>query len=396
MKLRHIALVLVAGLAVAAVAATPSDDPSPERASASSTTLGASSQEAATVAPTAGAAAAGTVATTPPTTAPPTTVPQPIRWVEPPVVAVPMLAPGSRPVIPVPGTDAQVRFMLDIVARPIGNSQITYEHATATGGAVPNDPLVSPGNGSHPHDFAGTVLPDSLPSIAQIHAIAPKFDPASKMAEYGMVHWANGVGHQPGLWHPSVWIRGGEQVEIGAGSALNYVRDPLAHLPTDRLFLLPNGVGWVTEIARIQDTGDGKWRITFDGPTWARRSLLEGGPIDEPLANHDMFWFERSRPPWADSDGIALAKVSWYFKSRELRLEHYPDAPPEFSYAGPDTDITLHMDYVSSSTPLPALDGIQLGQWMLDMTVNAHLFGGSSPLYGRWQLEPADPSSTAG
>jgi hypothetical protein len=327
--------------------------------------------------------------TTSSTTTSSTTAPPPVSdWVEPPIVAVPTLTPGTRPVIPIPGTSLQVRFTADIVARPVGTLQIAYEHATATGQARPNDPLVSPGDGSHDHDFAGIILPDTLPDLALIHQMTPVGDPGSKAAQYGVQHWVDGFGHQPGIWHPSVWLRNGPQLNIGAGSALNYVRDPAAHLDTDRLFLLPDGCGWVSFQTQYHHTGDGKWRVTFNGPTWARRSLLQCGPIGTPEANHDAFWFARSRPPWADSDGIPLAIVSWYFKSGDLKLSTYPTAP-ELSYGGPATDIVPHMDYVSSSSPIPVLGNIQVGQWLLDATVNAHLFGGESPLYGRFRLETA-------
>ena len=216
--------------------------------------------------------------------------------------------------------------------------------------------------------------------------MTPVGDPGSKAAQYGIQHWVNGFGHQPGVWHPSVWLRDGQQLTIGAGSALNYVRDPAAHLPTDRLFLLPNGCGYVTFLTQYHTTGDQKWRLTATGPTWARKSLLQCGPIDSPTANHDMFWFGSSRPPWADTDGIALAKFSWYWKSGSLKLVDYP-SPPPLSFGGPDTDIEFHVDYLSSSSPIPELGGIQFGQFLLDATVNAHLFGGDSPLYGRWRLE---------
>jgi len=333
------------------------------------------------------AALAAAPPTTAPTTAPATTAPTPVSaWTEPPVVSVPVLTPGTRPVIPVPGTDTRLRFTADVLARPVGTMQLAYEHATATGQARPNDPLVTPGDGSHAHDFAGTILTDTA-NLATIHEFAPVVDPGSKIAQYGSGHWLNGIGHQPGVWHPTVFFRDGPQVTIGAGSALNYVRDPAAHLDTDRLFLLPNGCGWVSPINRYHHTGDGKWRITFEGPTWARKSLLTCGPLATPEANHDAFWFARSRPPWADEDGIPLAIVSWYFKSGDLKLTEHP-TPPPLSFGGPNTGILPHMDYVSASSPLPALGNIQLAQWILDMTVNAELFGGDSPLYGRFQIEP--------
>lgn len=318
-------------------------------------------------------------------TLPPTTVPTGSDWVQPPVVPVPVLQPGTRPVVPVPGTNQRLVFTTDVIARPVGTMQLAYEHATATGQARSSDPLVSPGDGSHPHDFAGTILSDTA-DLATIHEFAPVGDPGSKAAQYGIQHWAGGIGHQPGIWHPSVWLRNGQQLNIGAGSALNYVRDPASHLDSDRLFLLPNGCGYVSFVSRYHHTGDGKWRITFEGPTWARKSLLNCGTIASSTENHAAFHFGRSRPDWADTDGIPLAIVSWYFKSGDLKLTNHP-TPPPLSFGGPNTDIEPHMDYVSASSLLPALDGIQLGQWGLDMTVNAHLFGGTSPLYGRFRLE---------
>jgi hypothetical protein len=326
-----------------------------------------------------------TTTTAAPTTAPPTTT----AWVEPPVVSVPVLTPGTRPVVNIPGTNTRIRFTQPIEARSGGgqapNMQVGYEHATATGSPRMADPLVTPGDGSHEHDFAGTILTDTA-TLATIAEFAPVMDPTSKLATQGVNHWFSGIGHQPGLWHPTVYFEGGAQVTIGSGSALNYVRDPGAHLLTDRLFLLPNGCGYVTFNSRYHHVGDGKWRLTIDGPTWARKSLLDCSPIGNPTENHDAFWFDSTRPPWADTDGIPLAKVSWYFKSGDLKLVDHP-TPPPLSFGGPNTDIELHMDYVSASTPVPSLDNIQIGQWLLDMLVNAHLFGNTDPLYGRWQLE---------
>jgi hypothetical protein len=360
--------------------------------STSSTTSTTSSSTSTTSSTTSTTSSSTTSSTT--TTAAPIAQPDSTGWVDPPIVAVPVLQPGTEPIIPIPGTNLRVRFVLPIQARPPGsgkapNMQVAYEHATATGSPLPNDPLVSPGNGSHDHDFAGIVLPDVLPDLSTIHQRTPVGDPASHAALNGIEHWLNGFGHQPGVWHPTVYFADtGQPLTIGAGSALNYVRDPAAHLATDRLVLLPNGCGYVTFVSRYENTGDGKYRVTWDGPTWARKSLLDCSTIDTPTENHDAYWFDRARPPWADTDGIPLAKLSFYFKSGDLKVDKWPNGKPALLFgSSTDMGITPHLDYVSSSSPITALDGIQFGQWLLDMTVNAHLFGGDAPLYGRWRLE---------
>jgi len=336
-------------------------------------------------------------------------------WTEPPRVNVPVLAPGTTPVIPIPGTLLQVRFTAPLQAKSNGAScQMEYEHATAA--PVMTDPLVSPGDGSHPHEYWGNKLTDTA-DLERLWVDEPDYDTDSPMDQSGGSQtWmrcpASGmaVGHQPGLWHPAMHARiGGKWVrcQMGRGSALNYVRDNAAHNESERLFLPPNGVGWVSfdgnprwKQERNPAGTKWRWRWSIDGPTWMHLGHHWVGPWDDPQQRQGGFGF--GRPDWADLVGAPLAEVQVYIKSPTLAFDQ--ETPlPEIAWGMPGADIAPHIDYVGGSVPMavedgkitgPAPDGwtgatILFGQWMLDMTINAHLFGGNSPLYGRWRLEVA-------
>jgi hypothetical protein len=343
-------------------------------------------------------------------------------WTEPPRVSVPVLAPGTTPVIPIPGTLLQVRFTAPLQAKSNGAScQMEYEHATAA--PVMTDPLVSPGNGSHPHEYWGNKLPDTV-DLERLWAYYPAYDEVSPMDRSGGEQtWAwdiqSGlpVGHQPGLWHPAMhakingqWVR----CQMGRGSALNYVRDNAAHNADERLFLPPNGVGWVSfdgaprwKRERNPAGTTWRWRWSIDGPTWMNRQHWVG-PWDDPQHRQVSFGF--GRPDWANGAGVPLAEVQVYIKSPTLAFDTETPLPP-IAWGMPGADIEPHIDYVGGSVPMavdggnldgvapqiigPAPDGwtgptILFGQWMLDMTINAGVFGNpAGPLYGRWRVEVA-------
>ena len=334
-------------------------------------------------------------------------------WVEPPRIQIPILTPGSKPVIPIPGTRLQVRFTAPIQAKANGAScQMEYEHATAS--PVMTDPLVSPGDGSHPHEYWGNKLSDTA-NLERLWGDYPNYDADSSMdLSVGSQTWKSDpvtglpVGHLPGLWHPAMHARiGGKWVrcQMGRGSALNYVRDNAAHRENERLFLPPNGVGWVSfdgnprwKQERNPAGTKWRWRWSIDGPTWMKQAHWVG-PWDDPQQHQFDFGF--GRPGWADLGGVPLAEMQVYVKSPTLAFD--TETPlPEIAWGMPGADIPPHIDYVGGSVPMavedgkitgPAPDGwdgetILFGQWMLDMTINAGVLGNpAGALYGRWRLE---------
>ena len=335
-----------------------------------------------------------------------------VTWTEPPRVEVPILTPGQKNRVPVPGT--QVDIVFDRVeARPPGSTQapscqMAYEH---TGAPRLTDPLVSPGDGSHPHEYWGSNL-DDIEDLERLWEFDPRFETGSPMAANGGPQtWmrcpATGmpVGHQPGLWHP-VWYANGRRAVPGSGSALNYIRDGRVHNMDERLFLPPNGAGWVAFNNRIEweATPNGKyWRLrsTWDGPTWANRDVWIG-PHSTPTERQTNFLTTRPATP-VIGFYFPLAKVSIYEKTGTFNTPRTEPKPPlprsEWGMVG--SDIESHIDYTGASVPMKveggrvtgvAPDGwggdtILFGQFVLDATINAHLFGAPAPMYGRWRLE---------
>jgi hypothetical protein len=343
------------------------------------------------------------------------------RWMTftpPPEVEVPRLTAGTRPTVPIPGTGLAIRFTADLVAKTNGASmQCEYEHSDSA--PRPTDPLVTPGDGNpHLHDFWGSTLGD-VEDLEHLADRLPQWSSDSPMADRGPRTWAvdpelRRVGHQPGLWHPAVYARldgGWKRCRIGKGSALNYVRVTRSggrdiHSLDDRLIIPPNGVGWISPITRVNYSEGRRYRISWDGPTWATQNMWVG-PWDSPTHRAAGFAFGHQPNPWGDG-GVPLAQVQVYFKSPDLVIPQTPR--PDFAYgmmpgtAMPGMEHTEgHIDYVAGSTPLAVgngrilgiagpdepLETILLGQWIADMTLNQHLFHGGSPLYGRWELAAA-------
>ena len=354
---------------------------------------------------------AGLIDTPPPE---PVDPPAPSGWVDfpiPPRVEVPRLEDGTRPRVPVPGTGLEVVFTQPVASKRNGASmQCTYEHATRD--ARQTDPLVTPGNGSHPHHYWGSALGD-VEDLERLWARTPEFEIGSQMdRKGGPKTWEvdpvtnRAVGHQPGIWHPAMFARldgGWVKCRMGSGSALNYVRDNAAHDLGERLLIPPNGVGYVAFGARPhweQVSAGWRLRVPMDGPTWTTGSVPVG-PWASPTEFADFWAF--GRPDWAGAgDARPVPEVQVYIKSPDLTFPA-KIATPALSWGMPGSDIEPHFDYVAGSTPMavhngrivgPAPDGdgdtILFGQWIADMTINRHLFHTDlQPAYGRWELRVA-------
>jgi len=247
-----------------------------------------------------------------------------------------------------------------------------------TGGPVANR---AEGMGApHEHEYLGNVRAPNANLLDLANEPTdwqPGSDAANEQSGFaGRIRDGNGqwFGYSPGFWWPRIYWDG-QPVSMKRGIAIYYVRNPPSHVG-ERVFLLPNGVGWVNSArARLMQLPNGAdWRIAVFGPRWARMDAIHVGPFPngDPAYNDPYLSWDQT-PPDDGNTWTAIAEFQSY-----LKMDIPPGAPefdqviagggidhPLFHFGNPtDIGIQFHVDYVSGWTDQ------EFAQELLDRTAN--------------------------
>ena len=268
----------------------------------------------------------------------------------------------------------QVLIRTALFTNPSRSTSLTTSNHVA--GVAYHDPLVHPGVVGGPVGAANPAIPHEHEWLGNVFGPSanmldlpneplnwqPGTDAANEGFGYrGLITDDNGnrFGYSPGIWWPRIYFDG-KPVSIKRGIAVYYVRRR-SH-DGERVFLLPNGVGYViTDQLRFslqEGTNGVDWRIAVFGPNWFHKDIHVGPfPIPDGSYNDQYLSYDTTKP--AGEGWCAAAEFQTYLKmdipdgapTYAQMLAEGGLASPRFHFGNPtDVGIPFHIDYVAGWT----------------------------------------------
>lgn len=271
-------------------------------------------------------------------------------------------------------TVPQVLIRTALFTSPTRNTALTSSNQVA--GQAYTDPLILPGvvggpvssmtaGVPHEHTYLGNRLSENA-NLIDLANEPVDWEAGSEAADTGvgfpgLIEDGNGnkFGYSPGIWWPRIYFEGNPVVHF-RGIATYYVRR--SWHAGERVFLLPNGVGWVnsrsTHIAlNANENNPNDWRISVRGPSWFHPDIHVGSfPNGDPAYNDPYLSFDTTKP---GPDWLAAAEFQTYLKFRvpsgapdfQTITNEGGYQSPRFHYGNPtDIGINFHVDYVGGWT----------------------------------------------
>lgn len=265
-------------------------------------------------------------------------------------------------------TVPQARLTTSLFQHSSRNTALTSSNQVA--GKAFSDPLVRPGvpnPPNHSHVFLGNVLAidadiEDLPNEPIVWQPGTHAD-TEQLGFPGLLTdlQGNKFGYAPGVWWPEIFwnptpgVGMGQPVTHGRGIATYYVRLPNVH-DGHRVFLLPNGAGYVTSIVSLNETAN-DFRMSVRGPNWFHEDI-HVGPFPEINANYNDPYIDFGPTMPAGGGWYAAANFQTYLKfAKPAGINSLADLngghlDPRFTYGSgdPQSPVAFHLDYVSGWT----------------------------------------------